>query len=65
MKKIKVYFCEIIDLNYKKHQIKTDDEIKILSFMRQHKGKIAGIKKGSRLVSEEKLLELQKDENFR
>ena len=65
MKKIKVYFCEITDLNQKKHQIKTDDERKVLSFMRQHKGKVAGINKGSRFVSEEKLLELQKDENFR
>ena len=65
MKKIKIYFCEIIDLNHKKHQIKTDDERKVLSFMRRYKGKIAGINKGTRLVSKEKLLELQKDENFR
>ena len=65
MKKIKVYFCEIIDLNHKKHQIKTDDEIKILSFIRQHKGKVAGIKKGERLVSEEKFKEIQREENFR
>lgn len=65
MEKIKIYFCEITDLNGQKHQIKTDDVEKVLNFMRRYKGKVAGINKGSRLVSEEKLLELQKDENFR
>ena len=65
MKKIKVYFIEITDLNQKKHQLKTDDVEKVLNFLRRNKGKVAGINKGTRLVSKEKLLELQKDENFR
>ncbi len=60
-----MYFCEITDLNGQKHQIKTDDVEKVLNFMRRNKGKVAGINKGTRLVSKEKLLELQKDENFR
>ena len=65
MKKIKVYFCEITDLNGQKHQIKTDDVEKVLNFLRRNKGKVAGINKGSRLVSEEKFKEIQREENFR
>ena len=65
MKKIKVYFIEITDLNGRKHQIKTEKLENLINFMRRNKGKVAGINKGTRLVSKEKLLELQKDENFR
>ena len=65
MEKIKIYFCEITDLNGQKHQIKTEKLENLINFMRRYKGKVAGINKGSRIVSEEKLLELQKDENFR
>ena len=65
MKKIKVYFIEITDLNGQKHQIKTADIVKLSNFMRRHKGKIYGINKGVRLVSEEKFKEISKEENFR
>ena len=65
MKKIKVYFIEITDLNGQKHQIKTADIVKLSNFMRRHKGKIYGINKGKRLVSEEKFKEIQREENFR
>ena len=65
MKKIKVYFIEITDLNGTKWQKKSTDYSDILSVVRQHRGKIAGINKGSRLVSEEKFKEIQREENFR
>ena len=65
MKKIKIYFCEITDLNGQQHQIKTDDVEKMLNFQRRNKGKIAGINKGVRLVSEEKFKEISKEENFK
>ena len=65
MEKIKIYFCEITDLNGQKHQIKTEKLENLINFMRRHKGKIYGITKGSRLVSEEKFKEISKEENFR
>ncbi len=65
MGKIRVYFCEITDLNGQKHKIKTNDVEKVLNFLRRNKGKVAGINKGSRLVSEEKFKEIQREENFR
>ena len=65
MGKIRVHFCEITDLNGQKHQIKTEKLENLINFMRRNKGKIAGINKGSRLVSEEKFKEIQREENFR
>ena len=65
MEKIKVFFCEITDLNGQKHQIKTEKLENLINFMRRYKGKVAGINKGSRLVSEEKFKEIQREENFR
>ena len=65
MEQIRVYFLEIIDLNNQKHQIKSDDYNKILNFVQMYGGKVNGINKGSRLVSEEKFKEISKEENFR
>ena len=65
MEKIRIYFMEITDLNNQKHQIKSDDYNKILNFVQMYGGKVNGINMGNRLISKEKLLELQKDENFR
>ena len=56
---------EITDLENNKHQIKSDDYNKILNFVQMYGGKVKGINMGNRLISKEKLLELQKDENFR
>ena len=65
MEKIKVFFCEITDLNGQKHQIKTEKLENLINFMRRNKGKVVGINKGSRLVSKEKFKEIQEEENFR
>ncbi len=65
MKKIRIYFIEITDLNNQKQRLKSDDYNKILNFVHRHRGKVNGINMGNRLISKDKLLELQKDENFR
>lgn len=65
MKRIKIYFLEIVDLNDGVHQIKTDDYQKIWDFVKRHKGGIKSVHSGNKLVSENKLKELQKEENFK
>ena len=56
MKRIKIYFLEIVDLNDGVHQIKTDNYEKIWAFVKRHKGAIN---------SEKKYLEMKKEENFK
>ena len=65
MERIKVYFYEITDLNGQQHQIKSDDYNKIWDFAKRHKGKIRGLRSGSKTVSEAKFKEIQKEENFK
>ena len=65
MGKIKVYFMEIIDLNGGKHQIKSTDYQKIWDFVKRNKGSIRNVYSGDKLVSENRLKELQKEENFK
>ena len=59
MKKIKVYFIEITDLNGTKWQKKSTDYSDILSVVRRHRGKIRGVNIGSRLVTKEKYEKLK------
>ena len=56
---------EIIDLNGGKHQIKSTDYQKIWDFVKTNKGSIRNVYSGDKLVSENKLKELQKEENFK
>ena len=65
MRKVRIYFVEIIDLNGAKHQIKSDDYNKIWAFVKRHRGEIKGLHSGSKMVSEEKFKEIQKEENFK
>ena len=65
MSRIKIYFMEIIDLNDGVHQIKSDDYQKIWDFVKRHKGSIRNVYSGDKLVSENRLKELQKEENFK
>lgn len=65
MKRIKIYFLEIVDLNDGVHQIKSDDYQKIWDFVKRHKGSIRNVYSGDKLVSENRLKELQKEENFK
>ena len=58
MTKVRVYFLEIEDQHGMKHQLKSTDYKKIFDFDRRYKGKINGIKHGSRLVSEDKINEI-------
>lgn len=59
MKKIKVYFIEITDLNGTKWQKKSTDYSDILSVVRRHRGKIAGVNVGRRIISAEKFEKLK------
>ena len=65
MKRIKIYFLEIVDLNDGVHQIKTDNYEKIRAFVKRHKGSIKNIHSGNKLVSEKKFEEMKKEENFK
>lgn len=65
MSRIKIYFMEIVDLNDGVHQIKSDNYEKIWAFVKRHKGAIKGLHSGSKMVSEEKFKEIQKEENFK
>ena len=65
MKRIKIYFLEIVDLNDGVHQIKSDDYQKILDFVKRHKGEIKALHSGSKTVSESKFNEIRKEENFK
>lgn len=65
MKRIKIYFMEIIDLNDGTHQIKSDDYQKIWDFVKRHRGTIKGLHSGSKTVSEKKFQEMKKEENFK
>ena len=65
MKRIKIYFLEIVDLNDGVHQIKTDDYNKIWAFVKRHKGSIKNIHSRNKLVSEKKFEEMKKEENFK
>lgn len=65
MKRIKIYFLEIVDLNDGVHQIKSDDYQKIWAFVKRHKGEIKALHSGSKMVSESKFNEIQKEENFK
>ena len=65
MKRIKIYFLEIVDLNDGVHQIKTDDYQKIWDFVKRHKGEIKALHSGSKTVSESKFNEIRKEENFK
>lgn len=65
MSRIRVYFMEIVDLNYGVHQIKSDDYNKIWDFVKRNKGSIRNVYSGDKLVSENRLKELQKEENFK
>ena len=65
MKRIKIYFLEIVDLNDGVHQIKADDYNKIWDFVKRNKGSIKNVYSGDKLVSENRLKELQKEENFK
>ena len=65
MKRIKIYFLEIIDLNDGVHQIKSDNYEKIWAFVKRHKGIIKSVHSGNKLVSESKFEEMKKEENFK
>ena len=65
MKRIKIYFMEIIDLNDGVHQIKSDNYEKIWDFVKRHKGTIKSVHSGNKLVSESKFEEMKKEENFK
>ncbi|RRD39272.1 hypothetical protein EII29_07650 [Leptotrichia sp. OH3620_COT-345] len=65
MQKIKVYFMEITDLNGQKHQIKSLNYEEIFKFQKRHKGKVAGIHKGRKLVTKEKLKEIKTEHCFK
>ena len=65
MKRIKIYFLEIIDIYGQTHQIKSDDYQKIWDFVKRHKGTIKSVHSGNKLVSEKKFEEMQKEENFK
>ena len=63
--RIKIYFMEITDMYGQKHQIKSTDYEKIWEFVKRHKGSIRNVYSGDKLVSENRLKELQKEENFK
>ena len=65
MSRIKIYFIEIVDLNDGVHQIKSDDYQKIWEFVKRHRGEIKGLHSGSKTVSESKVEEIKKEENFK
>ena len=65
MSRIKIYFMEITDMYGQKHQIKSDNYEKICAFVKRHKGAIKGLHSGSKMVSEKKFEEIQKEENFK
>lgn len=65
MSRVKIYFMEITDMYGQKHQIKSDNYEKICAFVKRHKGAIKGLHSGSKMVSEEKFKEIQKEENFK
>ena len=53
MKKIRIYFMEITDLNNQKHRLKSDDYNKILNFVQMYGGKVNGVHFGNRLISKD------------
>lgn len=65
MKRIKIYFLEIVDLNDGVHQIKSDDYQKIWAFVKRYKGVIKALHSGSKTVSESKFEEMKNEENFK
>ena len=65
MKRIKIYFLEIVDLNDGVHQIKLDNYEKIWAFVKRYKGALKGQHSGSKTVSEKKFEEMKKEENFK
>lgn len=64
MKRIKIYFLEIVDLNDRVHQIKSDNYEKIWAFVKRHKGEIKALHSGSKMVSEKKFQEMKKRRKF-
>ena len=56
---------EITDMYGQKHQIKSTDYEKIWDFVKRNKGSIRNVYSGDKLVSENRLKELQKEENFK
>lgn len=63
--RIKIYFLEITDMYGQKHRIKSDNYEKIWTFVKRNKGSIRNVYSGDKLVSENRLKELQKEENFK
>ncbi len=65
MKKIRIYFLEITDLENNKHQIKSDDYKKILDFVQMYGGKVNGVRFGNRLISKDKFGKIVAEDCFK